>query len=47
MRRRLDAALQSLVLVRFGQELGTDSDLAQAVASVIDFAIGTISRLLT
>jgi len=46
MRRRLDAALQSLVLIRLGQELGTDSDIAQAVAHVIDFVLGTLAKFL-
>ncbi len=46
MKRRWNAALQSLVLVRMGQELGTDSDLAQAVAHSIDFVLGTLARFL-
>jgi len=46
MKRRLDAALQSLVLIRLGQELGTDSDIAQAVAHGIDFLIGALARFL-
>jgi len=46
MKRRLDAALQSLVLIRLGQELGTDSDIAQAVAHGIDFVLGTLARFL-
>jgi hypothetical protein len=46
MRRRLDAALQSLVLIRLGQELGTDSDIAQAVAHAIDFVLGTLAKFL-
>ena len=41
-----NAALQSLVLIRMGQELGTDSDLAQAVAHSIDFVLGTLARFL-
>jgi hypothetical protein len=39
MKRHIDRIIQSLVMVRLGQELGTDSDLARAVASVVDFAI--------
>jgi hypothetical protein len=46
MKRRWNAVLQSLVLVRLGQELGTSSETAQAVAHVIDCAVGTLSRLL-
>jgi hypothetical protein len=46
MKRNWNAALQSLVLVRMGQELGTDSDLAQAVAHSIDFVLGTLARFL-
>jgi hypothetical protein len=46
MKRRWNAALQSLVLVRLGQELGTDSSLAQTVAHAIDFAVGTLARFL-
>jgi hypothetical protein len=44
MKRRMDSLLQSLVLIRFGQELGTDSDLAHGIASAIDFLIGFLSR---
>jgi hypothetical protein len=39
MRRHLDRLIQSLVFVRLGQELGTDSDLAQTLAGCIDAAI--------
>lgn len=38
--------LEQLVLVRFGQQLGTDSDIAQAVAHGIDLAVSTLSRFL-
>ena len=47
MKRRWNAALESLVLVRLGQELGTDSSLAQNVAHSIDFVIGTLARFLS
>jgi hypothetical protein len=47
MKRRWNAALQSLVLVRLGQELGSDSSLAQNVAHSIDFVIGTLARFLS
>jgi hypothetical protein len=46
MKRRWNAALQSLVLIRLGQELGTSSETAQAVAHAIDWVLGTLSRLL-
>jgi hypothetical protein len=46
MTRRWSAALQSLVLVRLGQELGTDSELAQAIAGGIDVAMRIFSILL-
>lgn len=32
-------AIRNLALVRLGQELGTDSELAQAIAHSIDFVI--------
>lgn len=46
MRRMLDKVIQALVFVRLGQQLGTDSDLAQAVAHSIDVAVSVLSRLL-
>jgi len=46
MARIWNRLLEQLVLVRLGQELGTDSDLAQAIAGGIDFAIGTLARFL-
>jgi len=46
MKRRLDRLIQALVFVRLGQQLGTDSDLAQAVAHSIDFVLGTLARFL-
>jgi len=36
--------IDSLVMVRLGQELGTSSDLAQSIAGVIDAAIAIIGR---
>lgn len=39
-------ALRALCLVRMGQELGHSSDLAIAVASAIDFVLGTLSRFI-
>lgn len=46
MKRRINALIQSLVLVRFGQELGTDSDIAQAVAHSIDAVVSVLARLI-
>jgi len=46
MRRHLDRLIQALVFVRLGQQLGTDSDLAQAVASGIDLLVSMLSRFL-
>ena len=46
MKTKWDSAIQSLVLVRLGQELGTASELSQAIANAIDFVIGTIARLV-
>ncbi len=46
MARIWNRLLEQLVLVRLGQELGTDSDLAQSIAGGIDFALGTLSRFL-
>jgi hypothetical protein len=36
MRRRLTSAIHSLVLVRFGQELGTDSPAARAIHDMLE-----------
>ncbi len=36
MSRHWNAALQSLVLVRFGQELGTDSPAARALHDLVE-----------
>jgi hypothetical protein len=38
--------IDSLVMVRLGQELGTSSELAQSIASVIDAAIAILGRVL-
>jgi hypothetical protein len=46
MKRQWNAAMKSLLLVRLGQELGTSSDLAQAIAHSIDFVLGTIAKFL-
>jgi hypothetical protein len=44
MKRYVDRIIQALVFVRLGQQLGTDSDLARAVAHSIDFAVSLLSR---
>jgi len=45
--RSLDSLLQALVLVRLGQELGSDSATARAVASAIDAVMALLQHLLT
>jgi hypothetical protein len=47
MKRYVDKLIQALVFVRLGQQLGTDSELAQAVASGIDLLVSTLSRFLS
>lgn len=44
MKQRFDRLIQALVFVRLGQQLGTDSDLAQAVAHGIDLIVSMLSR---
>lgn len=46
MRRHIDKLIQALVFVRLGQQLGTESELAQAVAHSIDFVVSTLARFL-
>jgi hypothetical protein len=45
MPRRWNAALQSLVLVRLGQELGTDSPAARAVHDLLELLASLASAL--
>ena len=45
MKRRINSLIQSLVLIRFGQELGTSSDLAQAIAHSIDAVVSVLARI--
>lgn len=45
MKRIWNRLFEQLLMVRLGQELGTDSDLAQAVACGIDTAIRLASSL--
>jgi small basic protein len=47
MKRHIDKLIQALVFVRLGQQLGTDSQIAQAVANGIDFAISIARNLLS
>jgi len=47
MKRNWNAALQSLVLVRIGQELGTDSPATRAIYDLIELlasVAGILSR---
>lgn len=44
MKRHIDKLIQALVFIRLGQQLGTDSELAQAVAHGIDQVVSTLSR---
>ena len=46
MRRHIDRLIQALVFVRLGQQLGTDSELAQALAHGIDLVVSTLARFL-
>jgi len=45
MSRRWNAALQSLVLVRIGQELGTDSPAARAIHDLLELLAGFAGAL--
>jgi len=45
MNRRWNAALQSLVLVRIGQELGTDSPAARAIHDLLELLAGLAGAL--
>lgn len=46
MKRAWSRLLEALIWVRLGQELGTDSELAQGIASGIDSAIYLVGRFL-
>jgi len=46
MKRHLDRIIHSLVMIRLGQELGTDSEIAQALASCIDVLAAALARFL-
>lgn len=43
MKSQIDSALRALLLIRIGQELGTDSRLARAVHDAIAAIIGLAS----
>lgn len=45
MKRRWNATVQSLVLVRLGQELGTDSPAARALHDVLEFLVSLAAAL--
>lgn len=47
MKRNVDRVIRSLLLVRIGQQLGADSDLARAIAHCIDAALIAASRLFS
>ena len=46
MKARWDSVIQSLVLVRLGQELGTAGELSRAIANAIDSLLVTLARFL-
>ena len=46
MKRVWNRLLETLIWVRVGQELGTDSDLAQNVAAGVDWGIRIVSQIL-
>jgi hypothetical protein len=46
MNRFWNSAFRSLLLVRLGQELGSESELAQTVAGVLDAAIKIIGHVV-
>jgi hypothetical protein len=46
-RIRWNEAMQCLVLVRFGQELGSDTQAAQTIAGVLDFLIALIGKFFS
>jgi len=45
MKRHYDRLIQSLLLVRLGQELGSSSDAAQAVAGAIEAVVQIVGFL--
>jgi hypothetical protein len=47
IRTTYDRLIQSLLLVRLGQELGADSSTAQSIAHAIDFLLLTLARFVS
>jgi hypothetical protein len=47
MKRRINTLLHSLLLVRLGQELGTDSEAARTLAGALDLLVSLLSRFLS
>jgi hypothetical protein len=47
MKRRMDAMIQSVVLIRLGQDLGHDSKLARAVHDLIDLLASVAGGLFS
>jgi hypothetical protein len=45
MKHAWNRLLETLLWIRFGQELGTDSDLAQNIAAGIDAAVHLVARI--
>lgn len=46
MKLYLDRLLHGLILVRLGQELGSDTEMARAVACSIDFLASSVAHFL-
>jgi len=44
MKKHLDGMIRSLLLVRLGQQLGTDSELARAVAGFMDAIVQAVTE---
>ena len=42
MKRRINSLIQSLVLIRFGQEIGSSGRLATALAGFIDALLSAL-----
>lgn len=42
----LDGVIRALVLIRFGQELGTDSKLSQTIAATIDVVVAAFAKFV-
>lgn len=44
MKTQIDSVIRSLLFVRLGQQLGTDSDLARALAGCIDAVVNAAGQ---